>query len=239
MSTKISPLYNINRMPEWVYSGAAGKIYGVPMCCSAAVFAAPYASMHLTEFLQKHMADEIAKIHTPVEQVNSIADYFRVLGEVRRTYGSTPYEATMEIVHLRMLEMIYNKAKRGEGGQNMHAGNAHATKTWVMADSDSSAGDPYVSVHSLCDWLWEQEWREMVRLEEVTGAHGGTITTWVVTFNLTCVKKLLNQTVIDINAHIKYVNKCVEDERLHRGLGRPYVANKYTTENEAIHNMWT
>jgi hypothetical protein len=113
-----------------------------------------------------------------------------------------PYDHAMCAV----LEILYNKAKHGEGGNNMYASSSYATKTWFIADRRRTKGS--VSCMNFMLWLQEQGVQQVGRIHISPwrdGAHGGECKGGVYAPNLTRVKKLLDRKLAELNAHADWV----------------------------------
>jgi hypothetical protein len=196
------------------------NIHGIYQCCSAALLHGVSGYCTTARFAPKDTVPGAMRTMDPAH-CGSFAEYKKERARRHQMFGM-PYDHAMCAV----LEILYNKAKHGEGGSNMYASSSYATKTWFIADRRRTEGS--VSCMNFMLWLQEQGVQQVGRIHISPwrdGAHGGECKGGVYAPNLTRVKELLDRKLAELNAHADWV--FFDYFGLHpKQMGENYVADE-------------
>lgn len=206
-------LFNQN---ERTFRTVHAQIHGFQQCCSAAILHGVNGYARTNRWPVAAPASLQAMDQTPVD---SFRDWMKQRAEKCSVF-ELPYDYAMCVV----LEILYNKAKHGEGGNNMYASPRYATKTWFIADRKRTDGS--MSCLNFMLWLKDQGVSKVGRIHISPyrpGAHGGYCKGGVYAPDLPKVRKFLDERLQELNDYAEFV---FEEYKITRAPGEEYYADE-------------
>ena len=234
LPSKTDGILNVVSYPDMLYSAPKYEIRGWYRFCSGGVVAGisgRYRRHVRNNPTRRGTLDNALMHHVlPADPITSFAEYnrLRVDGLLNESHLDLP----LDYLYDHILEAVFIKSVKGQGGIDMWAGNSYPSKTFVLGDRQRKEWTPSVRGFArYLERLQKQGVSRVVRLTDVPGAHGSVCTSWLVTLREDEAREYLEERLIRVNAHLNYLKE-------YKKAIAPQVELTQITENDLILSQW-